>query len=120
MEKEKERLKGIYDKWRTEDLMKAVSVNRLNYEPIAIEVINMELQKRNVKNEEINDFHKDYLQEEETLLTTGKLYCPNCHSLSIRKERRLWYLVIVPIIGYFLLPKYQCTECGFNFRKSKK
>ena len=119
MEKEKERLKGIYDTWRTEDLMKALTVDRSNYEPVAIGVINMELQKRNVKNEEINDFHKNYLQEEETLSTTGKLYCPNCHSLSIRKERRLWYLVIVPVIGYFFLPKYQCTECGLSFRKSK-
>lgn len=117
---EKERLKGIYGKWRTEDLMRAVTFDRTNYEPIAIEVMNMELQKRNIKNEEINNFQKDYLREKETLSTAGQLYCPNCHSLNIRKERRLWYLVVLPVIGYFLLPKYQCLECGLNFTKNKR
>lgn len=117
MEKERERLKDIYGKWRTEDLIKALTVDKANYETIAIEVMTMELQKRNVKNEDINNFQKHYLQEEETLYTSGKLYCPNCHSLNIRKERRLWYLLLVPVIGYFLLPKYQCLECGLNFKK---
>jgi hypothetical protein len=117
MEKERERLKDVYAKWRAEDLMKAVTVDKADYEPISIEVMTMELQKRNVKNEDINNFQQRYLEDEETLSTSGKLYCPNCHSLNIRKERRLWYLLLVPVIGYFLLPKYQCLECGLNFKK---
>jgi DNA-directed RNA polymerase subunit M/transcription elongation factor TFIIS len=100
--------------------MKATTVDKLNYEPIAIEVIIKELQKRNVNNQEINEFHKRYLQEEETLPTTGKLYCPRCHSLSVRQVRPLWVLAIVPVLVYLLLPKYECAECGFSFRKSKK
>lgn len=117
MEKEKERLKDVYATWRAEGLIKAVTVDKANYEPILIEVMTMELQKRNVKNGDINNFQQRYLEDEETLSTSGKLYCPNCHSLNIRKERRLWYLLLVPVIGYFLLPKYQCLECGLNFKK---
>jgi hypothetical protein len=117
VEKETETLKGIYAKWKTEDLIRALTIDKGNYEPNAIEVMKMEVQKRNIKDEDINDFQKEYLKEEEALLATGKLYCPNCHSLNIRKERRLWYLLIVPVIGYFLLPKYQCLECGLSFKK---
>lgn len=117
MEKEAETLKGIYAKWKTEDLIRSLTIDKGNYEPIAIEVMKMEAQKRNIKDEEINDFQKGYLREEEALMATGKLYCPNCHSLNIRKGRRLWYLVIVPVIAYVLLPKYQCLECGLSFKK---
>ncbi len=119
MKKETETLKDIYARWKTEDLIKALSIDRGNYEPTAIEIMKMEVHKRDIKDKEISDFQKDYSKEEETLIEGGNLYCPSCHSLDIRKERRLWYLAIVPVIGYFLLPKYQCVKCGFTFGKTK-
>jgi hypothetical protein len=119
MGNDSEMLRAIYSKWTDEDLIKALAIDKDNYEPNAIEMMNNEVQKRKIKVEDINNFQKDYMKEEEVLVSSGQLYCPKCHSLNIRQERRLWHLLIIPLIGYFLLPKYQCLECGLNFRNRR-
>lgn len=120
MERDLVRLRNLYVGWETEDLKKAITVDKANYEPGAINIIREELQSRNVNTEEldsfaedIDSFHKNFIREEETLKNKGKLFCPKCHSLNIIKKKwESWYLLIIPIFGaYWLL--FEFLNLGF-------
>ena len=115
-----ERLKQIYQKWRTEDLIKAVTVDKANYEPFAIDLMNMEIQKRRVSKEEIANVGKELLEHEAIFSTAGIPFCPYCHSTNVREVRGIWQQ-LWSLFGLFLLfiPKYECLECGYNFNESK-
>ena len=67
MTKYEERLKPVYESWETEDLMKAVTIERAQYEPIAIDLMIEEIKKRNLSDNDIdnylNDYRKNYLQK---------------------------------------------------------
>ena len=119
MEENLEKLRELYRAWTTENLKKAITIDKADYEPGAINIIKEELQSRNVTKEDLDSFHQSYTHEEESLRNEGKLFCPNCHSLNIRKERPWWAYFI---IGWsmFFLPKYQCYDCGYSFRKIKE
>ena len=112
-------LRELYGGWKTEDLNKAITVDKANYEPEAINIMKEELQSRNVTTEDLDSFHQSYIHEEESLRSEGKLFCPNCHSLNIKKERPWWAYFIMGF-SMFFLPKYQCYDCGYSFRKIKE
>jgi hypothetical protein len=46
------------------------------YEPFAIDLMNREIQKRNVKRKEVAKFGKTFLEKEENLSLTESPYCP--------------------------------------------
>ena len=145
MERDLLRLRNLYAGWKTEDLKRAMTVDKANYEQGAIDIIKEELRARN---EDLDSFQKDYIckeesfmREEESLKNEGKLFCPKCHSLNIIKKKwKWWYFLLIPIIGVFWvlleffnvgwlqLPlcmflvyvlssrkKYRCTDCGYCF-----
>ena len=114
MERDLERLRHLYAGWKTEDLKKAITVDKAGYEPWAINIIKEELRSRNVTDDDLDSFHKNYIREEESLRSEGKLFCSKCHSLNIRKERPWWSYFIMGW-SMFLLPKYQCYDCGYSF-----
>jgi len=87
MERDLGRVRELYAGWKTEDLKRAVTLDKAGYEPWAINIIKEELRSRNVNSEDLDSFHKDYIREEESLTNEGKLFCPKCHSLDIRRER---------------------------------
>lgn len=122
---DEERLKQIYESWKTEDLMRAVTVDKTKYESLAIDLMNREIQKRNVKREEIAKFEKEFLEKEERLHITGMPFCPYCHSNNLRKVWGLWgfrdYFErgILGKLFSLSIPKYECLECGYNFSESK-
>jgi DNA-directed RNA polymerase subunit RPC12/RpoP len=106
MEKDPVMLRKLYASWKTEDLKKAIAVDKADYEPGAIDIIKEELQSRNVNTEDLDSFYKqvvlNYIREEESLKNEGKLFCPKCHSLNIIKKKwRWWYFLTIPIIGAF-------------------
>jgi len=150
MERDLVRLRNLYAGWETEDLKKAMTVDKANYEPGVINIIREELQSRNVNTEELDSFaedidrsHKNYICKEESLKNEGKLFCPKCHSLNIIKKKwKWWYFLVIPFfwgywllfefinLGFLQLPlclflvfmllhrmKYQCDDCGYNFRR---
>lgn len=96
MEKDPVRLRELYAGWKMEDLMKAITVDKANYELTAINIIKEELQSRNVTAEDLDSFYKSYTQ---SLRSGGKLFCPKCDSLDIKKKRPWWFYCI---IGAFL------------------
>ncbi len=49
MEIDEEKLKRIYASWGTEDLIKAVTVDKTKYEPYAIVIMNKELEGEMLK-----------------------------------------------------------------------
>jgi Zn-dependent protease with chaperone function len=55
-----ERLKHSYEGWETEDLMKAVTIDKAQYEPIAIDLMIQEIKKRNLSDEDIEKFPETY------------------------------------------------------------
>ena len=113
MERDPLELRNYYAGWKTEDLEKAMTIDKEGYEPWAINIIKEELQSRNVTDADLDKFHEDYNHQEESLKTENKLFCPECHSLNIRKERPWW---LGPI--RFLFPRYQCYDCGHSFNIS--
>jgi hypothetical protein len=112
------KLQELYRGWTIEDLKKAVTVNKGDYQPEAIAIINEELQSRSVTKVDLDSFHKKYTQEEECLKREGKLFCPKCHSTNIKKERPGWSFLIFGL-GQFLIPKYRCDGCGYSFQGPK-
>jgi late competence protein required for DNA uptake (superfamily II DNA/RNA helicase) len=114
MEKDMVKLRNLYADWKTDDLKKAITVDKAGYELWAINIIKEELQSRNVTDDDLDNFHKTYIREEESLKSEGKLFCSKCHSLNIRKERPWWSYFIIGV-SMFLLPKYQCCDCGHSF-----
>lgn len=73
---DEERLGQIYENWKTEDLIKAVTIDKANYEPLALDLINREIQKRKVKKEKITKFEENILERKERLLAIGTLFLP--------------------------------------------
>jgi len=120
MERDPVGLRNLYAGWKTEDLKKAITVDKAGYEPLAMEIIKEELQSRNVTDDDLDNFYENYIRREESLKSEGKLFCPKCLSLNIRIERPRWSYFIFGL-GMFLLPKYQCYDCGysFNYKKGK-
>ena len=118
MKAKHEILKLEYEKWKTEDLIRGI--NKKDYLPFAIDLMKEELQRRSVSDKNIDKLWKTFLQEEEILETSGELYCPNCHSKKIGDKSRLWYIMIIAPIEYFLRSKYQCLECGHEFKKRRE
>lgn len=110
------RLRELYGGWKTEDLKKAITVDKAEYQQEAINIIKEELQSRNVTKEDLDSFHQSYTREEESLRSEGKLFCPKCHSLNIRDERPWWSYFVVGLYMFFIR-KYQCYDCGYSFRK---
>jgi transposase-like protein len=123
---DEERLKQIYESWKTEDLIKAITVDKTKYEPFAIDLMSREIQKRNVKKEEIVNFERNLLEKEERLCITGMPFCPNCHSNNLREVLRLWGFrdwferSILGRLFSLSIPQYECLECGYNFTKNKE
>jgi hypothetical protein len=72
MTKEAEDLNAIYAKWETEDLVRALTIDKESYKPIAIELIKIEIQKRDINNEEIKRFQENYSEEKETVISSIK------------------------------------------------
>ena len=99
METDEERLKRIYENWKTEDLLRAATVNRLNYESLALDMINLELQKRKVTNADKENFQNYILEKEERLLATGTPFCPNCHSTNLKEKFTLGRLLWGKLLG---------------------
>ena len=147
MRKDLARVRKLYAGWKTEDLKKAITVDKADYEPGAIDIIKEELQSRNVNTEDLDSFHKqvvlNYIREEKSLKNEGKLFCPKCHSLNIIKKKwKWWYFLPIPMIGAFWLllelynlgwlqlplcfflvfmllhrKKYRCDDCGYCFTR---
>jgi len=145
MERDLVRVRELYAGWKTEDLKKAITVDKADYEPGAIDTIKEELQSRNINTEDLDCFHKqvvlNYIREEESLKNEGKLFCPKCHSLNIIKRKwKWWYFLPIPIfgaywllfelfnLGFLQLPlcfflvfmflyrmKYRCDDCSYYF-----
>ena len=111
MERDTVRLRNLYAGWKTEDLKKAITVDKAGYEPWAMNIIKEELRSRNVTDDDLDNFYKNHIHQEEYLKSEGKLFCPKCHSLNIRKERPWWLMGLI----MFLIPKYQCYDCGYSF-----
>jgi len=145
MERDLGRLRELYADWKTEDLKRAISFDRVYYEPWEINIIKDELRSRN---EDLDSFQKDYIckeetfiRQEESLKNEGKLFCPKCHSLNIIKKKwKWWYFLLIPIfgaywllfelfnLGFLQLPlcfflvfmflyrmKYRCDDCSYYF-----
>ena len=117
------RLRELYGGWKTEDLKKAITIDKAEYETETINIINEELQSRNVTKEDLDSFYQSYSHEgeslRESLRSEGKLFCPKCHSLNIRNERPWWTYFMVGLYMLFIR-KYQCYDCGYSFRKIKE
>ncbi len=119
---DEERLKKIYERWKTEDLIKAITVDKTKYEPFAIDLMSREIQKRNVKKEEIAEFEETFLGKQERLSVAGSPFCPNCLSTNVKELFALFSLKYF-LLGRFLAltnPKYECLECGYHFSNNKK
>ena len=116
MEENLERLRELFRAWTTENLKKAITVDKADYEPEAMNIIKEELQSRNVTTKDLDGFLRSYIDEEESLMSEGKLFCPNCHSLNIGEELPQW-LRWIPFIRWLkiLTPKYRCDDCGYFF-----
>jgi len=107
MEKDPVKLRHLYAGWETEDLKKAITVNKAGYEPWAINIIREELRSRDVNTEELDSSaedidrsHKNFFREEESFKNEGKLFCPKCHSLKIITKKWKWsYLLVIPFFG---------------------
>jgi hypothetical protein len=92
MERDLVRVRELYAGWKTEDLKRAVTLDKAGYEPWAINIIKEEIRSRNVNSEDLDSFHKSHTQ---SLRSGGKLFCPKCDSLDIKKERPWWFYCIM-------------------------
>lgn len=72
------------------ELLKAVTVDKDNYDPVAIDIMNKELKKRDVDNGNKEEFQETYLQEKKASMNSGKLFCPKCYCLNIKKQKPFW------------------------------
>lgn len=63
MGKQEERLKHSYESWKTEDLMKAVTIDKAQYESTAIDLMIQEIKKRNLGDEDIEKFPETYSRQ---------------------------------------------------------
>lgn len=63
MATDKGRLKQIYESWKTEDLMKAVTIDKAQYEPTAIDLMVQEIKKRNMSDDDIEKFPQTYSRQ---------------------------------------------------------
>ena len=63
MQKYEEKLKRSYESWKTEDLMKAVTIDKEQYELAAFDLMMQELKKRNISNDEIENFPQTYSRQ---------------------------------------------------------
>lgn|GEM_PF-1075575 len=95
MGKDLVRVRELYAGWQTEDLMKAITVDKADYELTAINIIKEELQSRNVTTEDLDSFHKNYIREEESLRNGGKLFCLKKRDYFFIGKSSFWC-----IIGY--------------------
>jgi len=126
MEINEKKLQHIYEKWSTKELLKGVTVDKDNYDPVAIDIMNKELKKRDVNNGNKEEFQKTCSQEKQTAINSGTPFCPKCYSLNIKKQKPWWVffllyspLVLVGLLVFLLIPKYLCLECGYQFRDGK-
>ena len=106
-----EELKKYYGNWETKDLLRAVAINKADYKPRAIEIINEELQRRGINDKTKAEFRKDW--QETSFLSRGMPFCPKCHSFSVT-DRSLWVPLFGPIIFGLLISRYRCLECGWT------
>ncbi|HWR81678.1 MAG TPA: M48 family metallopeptidase [Candidatus Deferrimicrobium sp.] len=51
-----EKLKHLYQSWKTEELIKAVTIDKAQYEPIALDLIRREIKNRSVTDDDIQNF----------------------------------------------------------------
>jgi hypothetical protein len=115
---ESERLESIYEKWETKDLIKAVTVDKEDFEPFALTLIQNELVRRNIKDKDTELFQKHFLEETEKLLEIGEPFCPKCHSLDVETRASIYYQIILKITG---LPQpLTCCDCRFRFLFKKR
>ena len=63
MGKQEERLNHSYESWKTEDLMKAVTIDKAQYEPTATDLMIQEIKKRNLGDEDIEKFPETYSRQ---------------------------------------------------------
>lgn len=63
MGKQEERLKHSYESWKTEDLMKAVTIDKAQYEPTATDLMIQEIKKRNLGDDDIEKFPETYSRQ---------------------------------------------------------
>lgn len=119
MKIDKEKVQQIYEKWSTKELIKAVTVDKDNYDPVALDIMNRELKKRDIDNRSKDEFQKTHLQEKQAVLNSGKLFCPKCCCLNIKKQKPFWAFFLPGPLLFLLIPKYQCLECGYQFRDGK-
>jgi hypothetical protein len=117
--RERENLKRHYGNLETKELLKAVTIDKGNYESIAIEVMNEELQRRGISDEAKTEFERDW--KEDSLIYVGMDIgmaprCPNCHSYNL-DDRTKWFPLIGPLIGLILgslIGRYRCRDCGWR------
>jgi hypothetical protein len=113
---DEEKLKQIYADWKTEDLIKAVTIDKATYEPHALDLMNGEIQMRKVKRDEITKFEENILERKERLLASGTLFCPNCLSTNVKEIfgiSRLIKFYLFGLLGKTLNTTYECGECGY-------
>ena len=115
---EKEALEPIYERWKTEELLKAITVDKEDFEPFALALIHNELVRRNIKDKDVELFQKHFLEETEKLLAMGEPFCPKCHSLDVQDRATREYRLILKILG---LPRpLLCRDCKFWFEFPRK
>jgi hypothetical protein len=83
MKTDKEKLQTICEKWGTEELLMAVTVNKDDYDPVALDIINRELEKRNIENRSKEEFQTAYLKKKRAVMNSGEFYCPKCYLPSV-------------------------------------
>lgn len=109
------KLQGIYEKWETEDLIKAVTIEREKYEQYSIELIENELNKRGINAWDKKKFEDFFLEDEKALDILGTNYCPQCHSLNVKPIAPWLSLLIGKLLTNFV-SLYKCVDCGLEFR----
>lgn len=139
MERDPVRLRNLYAGWKTDDLKKAITVDKAGYEPWAINIMREELQSRNVNTEELDSLaediaksHKNFIREAESFKKEGKLFCPKCHSLNIiTKKWKWWYYLlgflyfsacwfVLELINMIFLQLPLCLLLGYVWTRRKK
>jgi hypothetical protein len=106
-------LRKYYGNWETNDLLKAVTIDKADYKYWAIEIINEELQRRGINDKAKEEFQKDWAGSLSTSM--GSPCCPKCHSFNVT-DRSLWAPFVGFIIFGLLIPRYRCHECGWTGR----
>ena len=55
-----EELKKYYGNWETKDLLRAVTIDKADYKPKAIEIMNEELQRRGINDKKKAEFQENW------------------------------------------------------------